>query len=458
MVAAHAPSVREGVSKDRLCAPVKAALRALATATVGLIAACGDAQGPVLVVPVTAVASAPAAVPAQGRSYDKELASADKAIAQARQQMAQQPDNLVLVQQTVSLLLERARLGGKLEDYGQAQDLLDGAASQNGPAAALCPARARLHFLLHRLRPAGAALAECAGLMEPLEAGALAADIAFYSGDYRQAETLYRDLVNQGGNTGQYIRLALFRAKMGAPGEAAALLEAAEKRYHGGSPSTIAWLRLQRGEIAWQRGRLDEALALYQLASDAMPGWWLLDEHVAEIRRLQDDTVGAQAILQRLIARDARPEHMDELARLLIDGPTPEAARPWIARAQDIHRSRLQAFPEAAAGHAVDHFLQFGSPAEALTLARRNATARPFGEARITLAAALLRAGKAGEAAATIRSVQDSGWSTAQLHAVSAQIHAAIGQTAMADARRAQAIAMNPHAMRLYQLTPPMQP
>ena len=436
------------------------ALRLLVAATVGMIAACGDAKGPVLVVPVVAATSAPAPIgaAAQGRSFDQELASADLAITQARQQIAQQPDNLVLVQQTVSLLLERARLVGKLEEYAQAQELLDSTAKQSGPAAALCPARARLHFSLHRLAAAGAALAECAQLMDPLEVGALAADIAFHSGDYRQAEALYRDLVNQGGHTGQYIRLALFRAKTGAPGEAAALLEAAEKRYHGGSPSTIAWLRLQRGEIAWQRGRLDEALALYQLAADAMPGWWLIDEHVAEVRRMQGDTAGAQSMLQALISRDARPEHMDALAGLLLDGPTPAAAQPWIARAQDIHRSRLLAFPEAAAGHAVDHFLRFGSPAEALKLARRNAASRPFGEARIALAAALFRAGRTNEAATMIRSVQDSGWSTAQLHAVSAQIHGAIGQNAMADARRAQALAMNPHAMQLYHLTPPTQP
>ncbi len=433
-------------------------MRVLTAATVGLFAACSDTQGPVLVVPVTAAASAPAAVATQGRSYDLELASADLAITQARQQIAQQPDNLVLVQQTVSLLLERARLDGKLEDYVQAQALLDRADSPASPVAALCPAHARLDFSLHRLRPAGAAVAQCAELMQPLEAGAMAADIAFYNGDYRQAETLYRDLVNQGGYTGQYVRLALFRAKTGAPAEASALFEAAEKRYHGGSASTIAWLRLQRGEIAWQRGRLDEALALYQLASDAMPGWWLVDEHVSEIRRLQGDLAGAQAILQKLIDRDGRPEHMDALARILVDGPTPDAAQPWITRAQEIHRARLLTFPEAAAGHAVDHFLQFGSPAEALVLARHNVAARPFGDAQIALAAALFRAGQTGEAASTIRRVQDSGWSTAQLHAVSAQIHGAIGQNAMADARRAQALAMNPHAMQLYHLTPPTQP
>lgn len=429
----------------------------------GAWAGCGDSREPVLVVPVTAAASAATAGPLPApvlpvRSYALELASADRAIAAARRQLAQQADDAVLAQQTLELMLERARLGGMLEDYQPAQDLLDDMATPNGQAAALCPARARLHFALHRLTQAGAALAQCARSMGPLDAGALAADIAFQRGNYPQAEALYRHQLNQAGNTSQYIRLALFRAKTGAPAEAAALLEAAEKRYHGGSAATVAWLRLQRGELAWQRGRLDEALALYRLAADAMPGWWLVDEHVAEILRLQGDAAGAQQLLQQLVARDGRPEHMDMLAQLLLEGPDPTAARPWITRAQAIHRSRLQVFPEAAAGHAREHFMQFGSPAEALALARQDAAARPSGDAQVALAAALLRAGQAAEAAALIRRVDASGWSTAQLHAVSAQVHLALGQNAQADTRRSQAMAINPYAMRLHQLPPVRQP
>lgn len=76
-------------------------------------------------------------------------------------------------------------------------------------------------------------------------------------------------------------------------------------------------------------------------------------------------------------------------ARLLREGKTPDAANAWIQRAQAVYRERLKTFPEAGVGHAVDHFLQFGTPAEALDLARRNARLRPFGDAQITLAAAL---------------------------------------------------------------------
>jgi hypothetical protein len=291
-----------------------------------------------------------------------------------------------------------------------------------------------------------------------VEVAGLRGDIAFYSARYQDAEELYRNLVNQVGTTPQYFRLATLRNKMGSPGEAAALMEAAEKRYHGGSATVRAWFKVQRGLIAWDRGQLEEALALYALASDELFGWWLIDEQVAEVKRLRGDSADAKALYEGIIARNGLPEHMDELARLLREGTAPETATEWIKRAETIYRERLRLFPEASVGHAVDHFLQFGTPAEALALARRNAELRPYGDAQVALAAALFRAGQAAAAAECIARVEASGWNTAQLHAVAAQIDAGLGRVAAADAQRAKAIGMNRYAMRLGPVAQPIQP
>ncbi len=427
---------------------------------IGLVAGCGDGQRPVLIVPTHTVSTAqntaqPPAPSGQRENYGQALTTLSRSIDTALGQVRSQPDNLALAQETVLLYLERARLNGNMDDYQSAQALLDEGAARARNGAQLCQAQARLHFALHRLQQARAALGLCSATMDPTESAALSADIALYSGQYQAAEAIYRDLVNQLGHGSHYIRLALFRLNTGAPGEAAALLEAAEKRYHGGSAATWAWLKLQRGLVALERGRLDEALALYQLAADAMPGWWLVDEHIAEIRRLTGDRAGAIALMEPLVARHGLPEHMDELARLLHEGEQPEAALPWIARARAIYRARLAAFPQAGAGHAVKHFLEFGTPGEALDLARRNAHMRPYGDAQISLATILLRSGQTDAALALIGQVQDSGWRTARLYAVAAQIHAAAGQNTVADAHRARALAMNPHAMRLFQIPHP---
>ena len=414
-----------------------------------LLAACGKG----------AVDTAkPAAVSPRQHDYAREIEALTGAIDGTMRQFTGQSDNVQMAVETATLYLDRARLGGNYDDYRQAQALLDKVKNAASAAPMTCLTQARLHFALHQLTDAQATLGACSATLDPIEGSALRADIAFYSGRYKDAENTYRALVNQVGHSSHYFRLAQYRARTGSPGEAAALLEAAEKRYHGVSANTKAWLKVQRGLLAWERGRLDEALALYLLASDELPGWWLIDEQIAEVKRLNGDTAGAQALLEQIIARTGQPQHMDELARLLREGKTPDAANAWIQRAQAVYRERLKTFPEAGVGHAVDHFLQFGTPAEALDLARRNARLRPFGDAQITLAAALFRAGQAGEAAVLVGQVQESGWDTAHLHAVAAQIYAGLGRRAEADAQRAQALAMNPHAMRLFLVSTPVQP
>ena len=435
------------------------ASRAACLLSLCLMVACSQQSGgSPTVVPARETAPTPGGRASKVPDYGQEAAALSGAIDAAERLVKQQPENGLIAVDTVGLYLERAWLSGNYDNYRLAQELLDALARREGKAPTGCLAQARLHYTVHRLTAATSTLAACAGTLDPVEAAGMSADIAFYSGRYKEAEAIYRALVNQAGTASQYIRLAMYRKKTGSPGEALALLEAAEKRYYGVSAATRAWLKLQRGLVAWERGRLDEALALYQLAAQELPGWWLIDEQIAEVRRLQGDTAGARVLYESIIARTGQPEHMDELARLLREGKTPDEATAWINRAQALYRERLRAFPEAGLGHAVDHFLQFGTPDESLALARRHAEQRPFGDAQITLAAALFRAGQAGEAAAVIERVQQSGWVTAQLHAVAAQINAGLGRRAQADAQRNLAIAINPHAMRLYTVAPPVQP
>ena len=365
------------------------------SATLGLIffcllAACGR--------PST---NAPArnATNSKPATYEIEAAALDSAIESAVQLIDRKPEDTLIALETVSLYMERARLTGNYADFGKAQALLAVATSRGNKASYPCLAHAKLHYALHRLHAASATLDACPAMADPVEIAGLRGDIAFYSARYQEAENLYRALVNQVGTPTQFFRLAMLRKKTGSPGEAAALMEAAEKRYHGGSATMKAWIKLQRGLIAWDRGDIDEALALYALASDELPGWWLIDEQIAEARRLNGDTAAAKELYESVVRRSGLPEHMDELARLLREGATPESATEWVKRAEAIYRERLKIFPEASVGHAVDHFLQFGTPAEALALARRNAELRPYGAAQLALAAALFRAGQAGAAA-----------------------------------------------------------
>jgi Xaa-Pro aminopeptidase len=95
-----------------------------------------------------------------------------------------------------------------------------------------------------------------------------------------------------------------------------------------------------------------------------------------------------------LVARTGNPEFMDALARLLRARGEEARAQAWIAAARRVHEQRLALFPEASWGHALGHFLDFGEPEIAVTLAEMNWRLRPNREAAQLLEAAYARAGR----------------------------------------------------------------
>lgn len=386
-------------------------------------------------------------------SYESELGSLNAAIETAIQLSAKQTHDGLLPLELVSLYVERARLTGNYDDYRQAESVLAAQETRAGKSSQAGLAWANLHYTLHRLKPASAALDAAPSTADKTEIAALRADIAFYSGHYREAENVYRALVNQVGLSPHYIRLALLKNKMGSPGEAAAFFEAAEKRYHGVSATRKAWMKLQRGLLALDRGRFDEALAMYRLAADALPGWWLIDEHIAEIKNLSGDKAAAKTLYESVIQRTGSPEYMDALAVIEFNEGNRESARKLMLQARVIYEERLARFPEAAAGHALSHFLQdAGNPKRALSLAQMNFNTRPYGDAAIALARAWLLNGKAQRAVSLLEGQISSGWDTAELYWVLGEAWTNLGQHQQADQAKSEARRRNPESEAMYSL------
>src|SRR6185436_19398889 len=144
------------------------------------------------------------------------------------------------------------------------------------------------------------------------------------------------------------------------------------------------------------------------------PGWWLVDEHVAEVTQLRGDARAAKALYASVVERTQAPEFMDALAALeLVEGHA-ERAKDLTQRARSIYEKRLSDYPEAAAGHALDHFLKdAGDRQRALSLAQENFRTRPYGEAAIALAKAWMLSGKPERAAPLVEAQLASGWDTA---------------------------------------------
>src|SRR6185312_13723885 len=155
----------------------------------------------------------------------------------------------------------------------------------------------------------------------------------------------------------------------------------------------------------------------------------------------------AIARLEAIAAANPAPEVMDELAALYRSQGDYPRSRLWSDRAGAVWETRLRQIPEAAWGHAVEHYLAFGEPARALDLAQRDYAARPYGTSAIALAWALIANNRPAEALRTIQAVLASPWVSADQHIVAAQAHALLGQSDAADAEQQQALAINPHSL-----------
>jgi thioredoxin-like negative regulator of GroEL len=103
----------------------------------------------------------------------------------------------------------------------------------------------------------------------------------------------------------------------------------------------------------------------------------------------------------------------------------PEASQEMVDRARKVYEERLAAFPEATWGHALDHWLAHGDPAEALEMARKNHDNRPNGEAKLGLVQALHKAGQTAEAKALLEEVRASRYRSPEIDEIAAELEGA---------------------------------
>ena len=389
---------------------------------------------------------------AAGASYDKLLAGYDSAIRLAEASTKGELTSEQTALDLVSLYVERARLTDDYADYGRAEDLLARLEPRFKATPGFCLAKARLHFTLHRVAKAKQTLDGCARVLagNPADLG-LRADIAFYTGRYKDAGLIYRAMADQLGGTQAYIQLAVYSARTGAPAEATAFMEAAEKRYLGGDALQESWFALQRGLIELDRGRYDQARALFAVAEERLPGYWLNEEHFAEATRLNGDTTAARKIYEDVVRKTGAPEYLDALAAIDADAGNATAATPLLTRAEAIYDQRARRFPEAIAGHALEHYLKAApQPAKALALAQANYANRPYGEAAIALAKAQLLNHRPHDAAQLLERELAKGWDTPEAWWVLSLAAKASGDAGRAKTASLEALRRNPGSATQY--------
>lgn len=424
-------------------------LRALLLITV--LAGCSPAAPPPPQAPPEPTEPAWEAPDFAGRPWADELAATDATIKNALAKADANETDWISLQRAADALLSRAKLTGSYDDYARAEQALERAFDRAPEGSGPISTRAALNFSLHRLDRVPADLDRLAARSptlrpRPSELAFRRGSLALERGDYAEARALLQSSVDSKRSLPSLATLGLWFWKTGDFEVAEGLYREAFSTYHGKDSRPVAWLHLQLGLLDLDRGRWDEAMAHYEAAGEVLPGWYLVDEHVAEILTLTGRTDEAIAIYERVIEATGNPEFMDAMAGIEAARGNDEASAAWVERAQLAYAAQLEAFPEAAYGHALGHYLEFDDAAVAVDMALKNHEIRPNGQAKVWLAEALLAAGRAAEGVAVVEEALAGPSRSSDLHVAASGCYGAVGDRARADEQRAAALAINPHA------------
>jgi len=336
-------------------------------------------------------------------------------------------------------------LTGSYADLHAAQAAIDRAIGESGPLADLYLLKANLDFRLHRLEKADRdvqALARFAGNSQII---ALKAGIAFQQGGYEEAKKGYRLAIEKNPTWDNLARLAYWESKFGDIELADKLYGQAENEISAKEMRSYAWVELERGLLEFNRGRYQKAAAHYDQGDKAYSGYWLADEHRAELLGAERKFDQAVALYGKVVGRAPRPEFQQALGDLFAFMGKPAQAKPW-------HDAALAGYLESTARgevHYYHHLAGFYADsrqdgAEAVKWARKDIELRQNFLTQDALAWALYRNGQFAAALETIEKALASGVKDSHLFFHAAMIHLAAARTGEGK-RLLQAVSeMNP--------------
>ncbi len=372
--------------------------------------------------------------------YRKELDRIDREIAELANPSGTQENTL-----RVGRLYQRAALTGRLDEFAAAENVLAETLAKVGPWPDLCLIKASLDMKFHRLADTRCDLDMSRGLAGSFPGRVIQIDIHLQEGRYRQSKELCETLIAEDRTWDNLARLAFFESKFGEPETAESLYEQAEEEITAKEMRGYAWVQLQRGLLDLRRGSFDEAEAHYQRADHAYSGYWLVSDHLAELRGSQGRYDEAVALYHQVLAETPRPELQQAFGELLAAMGEQAEADKWFDQA-------LAGFLEASRNggvHYYHHLVDFFSDVredgtEAVTWAVKDWELRQNFGTEGALAWALYRDGQTEEAHRMMDRALGSGVRDGHLFAKAATIKAAAGRVQESEELSRRALELNP--------------
>ena len=263
-------------------------------------------------------------------------------------------------------------------------------------------------------------------------------------GDYEAAFQSYQAMVDLKPNLESYARVSYARRLVGGVNGA---IEAMQLAVADGPPKTesLAWARVQLGDLYFNSGRADEADRYYQAALQDFDNYYLALARLGRVRAAQGRSGEAIELYQRAVTIIPQPALLTELGDLYAEIDEPEQAQArydtveFIARLAGINQ---QVYNRELALFYANHDLKLEY---ALELASAELEFRKDIYGYDALAWTLYKNNRFDEAAEAMDQAMKLGTRDAMLYFHSGMIQYRLGNEPKAREHLSAALSLNPH-------------
>ena len=382
---------------------------------------------------------------AAAAGYAAEIWRIDQDIAKTEAAASSDPTDPERITRHIYGLYQKASISGDLLALTAVERAIDDALPLLSNPGDLYLLKAQIAFKLHKLADVHAALLTVPSVYDSEEGLLIRSDLDFQHGRYRAAERGYVDVLGRERSWGALARLAHLRGKMGDVTGADRLYQEAEEQLTAKEMRAYAWLEVQRGFLDFTRGRHGEARLHYQRADAAYPGYWLVDEHIAELLGAEGRYEEGAAIYQRIVSGIRRPELEQAVGELCELAGRNGPAIYWKERALSAYLQSVQRGEIHYYHHLVDYYADVAEDSgEAVKWAYKDLQLRENFATQAALAWAFYRDGRVSDAVCWIDRALASGVVDALLDFHASEIYCAAGNEIEGHRLRERALNLNP--------------
>jgi tetratricopeptide (TPR) repeat protein len=382
---------------------------------------------------------------AAAAGYAAEMRRIDEDIAKTEAAASSDPTDPERITRRVYRLYQKASISGDLAGLTAVEHAIDDAIPLLSNPADLYLLKAHAAFKLHKLADVDSALRAVRSVYDSDEGRLIRADLDFQHGRYSAAEDGYVDVLGHERSWGALARLAHLRGKMGDAADADRLYEEAEDQLTAKEMRAYAWLEVQRGLLDFAHGRLREARSHYRRAEAAYPGYWLVEEHIAELLGAEGRYEEAAGIFEQVVSAIDRPELDQAIGELYELADQSGPAVYWKERALSAYLQSVQRGEVHYYHHLVDYYADVAEDgAEAARWAYKDLQLRENFATQAALAWAHYRDGQFGGAVHWIERALASGVVDALLYFRASEIYGAAGDEIEGRNLRERALNLNP--------------